>query len=230
MPDSTKKRPAGVAIFLLLYLLVTLSLITTASLTYSLKSPYPLYLFHLLFAATSVYIVFGLLKVKFSSWLLLYIQAGLVFLFTLFSSKFSLTVITIDSVNIVPLTYFFCRRVRKAYSKKHFNWWDQPKRYLYEIVIEMHNRLFYTFDISKKGAFIKDDVTDLQVGELIPICINIDDIKIKCFAEVVWINKNSNHNYPAGFALKYNRINHRDRQQLDYFIKLLQELKTEKLR
>lgn len=230
MPDKTKERPAGVTIFLFLYLIVSISLVTATSLTYRLNSLYPLYIFHLFFAATSLYMLSGLLKVKFSSWVLLYVQAGLVLLFSLFSSRLRLTAIVLDSVNIVPLAFFFSRSVRKAYSPKKFNWLDQPERFLYEITIEMNNTLFYTFDISKKGAFIKYEVTDLQVGELLPVNIIIDDIKIGCFAEVVWINKRANNSYPPGFALKYNRLSRLDRQQLDYFIKLLQELKTENLR
>lgn len=230
MPERTKERAPGVTIFLLFYIIVSFLVVTTTSLTYRLDSIYPLYLFQLFFAVTSAYLVFGLLKIKFSSWVLLYLQAGLVLLFSLFSTKLRLTTITIGTLNIVPLSYFLSRRVRKLYSEKKFNWLDQPERYLYEISIEMHSTLFYTFDISKSGAFIKHDVTDLQVGELLPITIHIDEVKIDCFAEVVWINRKTNCNYPPGFALKYNRVSRRDRQQLEYFIKLLQELKTEKLR
>lgn len=230
MPERTKERPPGVTIFLLFYIVVSLIVVTTTSLTYRLESIYPLYLFHLFFAVTSVYLVFGLLKIKLTSWVLLYLQAGLVFLFSLLSTELHLTTLIIDSLNIVPLTYFLCKRVRKLYSEKQFNWLEQPERYLYEISIEMHNTLFYTFDISKSGAFVKHDITDLQEGELLPITIHIDEIKIDCFAEVVWINKKTNCNYPPGFALKYNRVSRLDRQQLEYFIKLLKELKTEKLR
>lgn len=232
MTNNRDKRPKLVKYFLAFYLISTFILIITVSNSLKAGSAYiaALYCYHLLYWLSTVYLIYGLLNLKFSSWLLLYIQAGFILLFTLIIGNKLELILILNSINLVPLIFFFTKKIRRAYTKHQFRWWDQPERYIYELIIEMQSKTFYTYDISKKGAFIRYEEVDFEVGELIPIIIHIDNIKIDCFAEVIWVNRGESHNYPRGFALKYDRISHYDKQQLYNFIMLLQELEKEKKR
>ncbi|HPO50199.1 MAG TPA: PilZ domain-containing protein, partial [Spirochaetota bacterium] len=110
----------------------------------------------------------------------------------------------INLVFLIPIGYFISHEIRTVYFNPRVRWWEQSKRFLHEIKVEVEGKAYSTFDLSETGAFIVDTKElNLEMNEIFPVVIDIDDKKISCFAEVRWLNDQKGK-YPAGYGIKFD--------------------------
>lgn len=169
---------------------------------------------------------YGLFKVRAWAWYYFLFYSIAMVILSLFGSDYKVhfsPATVINLIFLIPIGYFISKEVRAVYFNPRLRWWEQSKRFIHEIKIEIENKIYSTFDISETGSFVIDNKElNLELNELVPIVIDLDDKKINCYGQVRWINDQKNK-YPMGYGLKFEKLGLKDKIDIRNFLKMLQE-------
>ncbi|HOJ64451.1 MAG TPA: PilZ domain-containing protein [Spirochaetota bacterium] len=239
--EGYKEKPLLIEIFSLIYLLnpignILLILFVNTSDT-PLGNLNKLLLFisqgniivilNVIFWFSALPLAYGLYKVRLWAWYYFLIHSVGMVILSLFGNDYRIhfnASTIINCVFLIPIGYFISKEIRTPYFNPRVRWWEQAKRFQHEAKIIIEGNEYKTYDLSIAGAFVIDEgKAGLEIGELLPIILVIDNETINCFAEVRWVNNSSNR-YPVGFGIKFDRLSIKDKAKLKAYIKLLQEL------
>jgi len=191
-----------------------------------LKAGDPIVILNIIFWFLAIPLAYGLFKVRRWAWYYFLFHSVCMIVLGFFRSGFRFDfspIILLNLLFLIPIGFFISKEIRAVYFNPRLRWWEQSKRFLHEIKVEVEGKPYNTFDLSETGAFIIDTKElNLELNEIFPVIIDLDDKKVNCFAEVRWINDEKNR-YPIGYGIKFDRISFKDRMIIRDFLKMLQE-------
>lgn len=248
--NGYKKKPLLIVFFSLVYLLNPIGNLVVIFLSDITRSP----LTHLgvilnmigkgnLVAIITVFLwlsaiplAYGLFKVRTWAWYYFLAHATMIIIFSLFSSGkngYFIGITPLFFINLlvlIPIGFFLQKEIRSPYLNPRLRWWEQSIRIRHNVRISYNDKVYETFDISKTGSFliVPEDRLKSNVGDKISVTIDLDDNKVKCYSEVVWINKKSNEKLPCGIGIKFLDLSKNDKNIISEFIaELVKEGKAE---
>lgn len=181
---------------------------------------------------SAIPLAYGLLKVKEWAWYYFLGHSISILLINLIiqnNQNFSISFTPFFFINLIiliPIGFFISKEIRTPFLNPHLRWWEQATRLNHTMTIKIYSEEFQTYDISVTGAFIKveNEMPDFEIEEIVPIEIHLDEVTIKCNAEIIWINSETDNNYPKGIGIAFDKIEKKDKKKIKNFIKLLIEI------
>lgn len=111
--------------------------------------------------------------------------------------------------------WFFHPRNMLLFRDTRNHWWKSATRYLVQVPIEIETEngssvKGETFNISRTGIFVETPLSDMRIGEIVKIYIQLKRRRIHGLASVVRRAKACS-SYPQGFGLRFEALNLPDR-------------------
>jgi len=190
-----------------------------------LKAGDPIVIINVVFWFLAIPLAYGLFKVRAWAWYYFLFHSLSMIILGFFRTGFRFDfspIVFLNLLFLIPIGYFISKEIRAVYFNPRLRWWEQSKRFLHEVKVEIEGNSYRTFDLSETGAFIIDTKElNLEPNEIFPIVLDVDKNRIISFAEVRWINNEKNR-YPVGYGIKFDKISIKDKKIIRDFLKMLE--------